>query len=214
MNKGLLVGYHSMPDHNNRGDGIASWVEARQLVLFNQLRAEKLINGNEWHKFHPEPDEIEQWYWITRTRITNDAKSAYINSIAEKLLAEGKIYSDIENLAKGIVERSKTNEGSVTYISTGLAMAIGFAVPFNKRFAEASIDGLTAELIKDFVEDYYYAFLRQDSFFLSTWFKNRKWCLGVSSVVLYEKTAIEIAKKDGVETIYDISNKKVIHVDG
>jgi len=201
------IGYYSMVNFgtvNNMSNRV------RQITLFWQLKVEKIIKGNEWHGLYDRTVKVNHPVGISV--LSNEARSAYIDSIAEELLKDGKIYAALNDLAKGVVERSKVNGGSVVYPTTGLEVATGFTVAVNKNVT-AETSELTTKVLEDFIDSRYHDFLQYDDNFLVVRFNSGKWYVEVADVVLYQKTAVEAAKKRGVTVIYDIANKKTICLD-
>jgi hypothetical protein len=207
MNNKIKVGYYSMPDYNDKGG------QARQIVLLEQLIDEKVIEGTEWHRFYDRtPIKANSPAVLGKKRV--DAQIKYIDSIVEKLLKNGNIYANLEDLAKGVAEQSKANGGVIVYPNTGLKVATGFAVPFVTLLKHKSLEieaaELTPKVIEEFISKHYHDFLKYKGKYFAARFDNGRWYLDVSDVVLYEKTAVELAKSRGIETVYNIANKKTI----
>ena len=114
-------------------------------------------------------------------------------------------------LTKGIVERSKANGGSTTYISTGLAVTTGFALALSKK-TETMVNNLTPEVIEDFIKKYYERFLKQEGNFLGTWFNNGQWHIDVSETFYYKEKALELAKQRELIAIYDLNKGEIIYI--
>lgn len=185
------------------------------LNIFYALKSAGIINGDEYYKFQKRSSESG----VHLSILSKQAKIDYIKSLDKSFFKRSKIYADIAQLSNDIYNRSLQNNGSTTFLDTGLAVTTGYLVAGLKGAPSWIGSTLTPDIIEEFInkcyEDWFKNTNIEHRYYLGTWLNknNNKWYLDVSHDAGSETNAINLCKERGEQAYYDMLKGTDIYID-
>ena len=184
------------------------------LNIFYSLKSAKIISGKEYFKFQNENAKSG----VHLSEISKRAKIDYIKSLSDDFYKKAKIYISLDNLAEDIYNRSLSNNGSTTFVDTGLPVTTGFLVA-GLGAPSITTNSLNQDIIKKYIEDNYEQWFKgthnSRRYFLGTWLDTRTntWYIDVSHDAGSKENAINICKQRGEKAYYDMLLGKDVYIE-
>lgn len=129
-----------------------------------------------------------------------------------------KIYVSLDNLVEDIYNRSLGNNGSTTFVDTGLPVTTGFLVA-GLGAPSITTSSLNQDIIKKYIEDNYEQWFKgthnSRRHFLGTWLDTRTNTryIDVSHDADSKENAINICKQRGEKAYYDMLLGKDVYIE-